>query len=62
MGNISQSGVEPLAEAVRGHLSDVQTQCLFTPRLLFGAQNYQPAFTQVSCLLAVRWELLLAGS
>lgn len=62
MGNISQAGVEPLAEAVRRHLSDVQTQCLFTPRLLLWAQNSQPAFTQVSCLLAVRWGLLLAGS
>lgn len=62
MGNISQTGVELLAEAVHCHLSDVPTQYLFTPSLLFGAQNYQPAFTQVSCLLAVRWELLLAGS
>lgn len=62
MGNISHTGVELLAEAVHCHLSDVPTQCLFTPSLLFGAQNYQPAFTQVSCLLAVRWELLLAGS
>lgn len=62
MGNISQTGMEPLAEAVHRHLSDVQTRRLFTPRLLLGAQNYQSAFTQVSCLLAVRWELLLAGS
>lgn len=39
MGNIPQTGVEPLAEAVNLHVGDVQAWCPFTPRLLYGAQN-----------------------
>lgn len=54
MGNVSQTGVEPLAEAVGLHSSDVQTLCLFTPCFCsVGHRIYQSAFTQVSCLLAV---------
>lgn len=52
MGNVSQTGVEPLAEAVGLHLSDVQTVSVYPTFAVRGTESTNlpllksPAFLQ----------------